>query len=90
MTRLDAWYDKRAQHSSLNWAIALTVTAGCYAFVGFLLFLKYFQRFDSFYLIVGPFDALLGAVGIFHGVHITHAVVRRLIAESHAAPIADR
>lgn len=85
MNRLDAWYDKRAQSYSLNWSMALTIIAGCYAFMGFLQFLKYFPRHESFWLFIGPFDALLGAAGIFHGVHAMHAVVRRLVADARQA-----
>jgi hypothetical protein len=85
MTRLQSYYDRTARNHSLNWAIALTIMAGSYCTIGVLQFLKYFQHHDSFYLFAGPIGILLGAVGIFQGVQVTHAVVRRLVAEASTA-----
>ena len=82
MTRLTAYYDKLARTYSLNWSIALTIMAAFYCCMGLLQSLRYIPHRESFWLIVGLFNIFLGAVGIFQGVHVTHAVVRRLIAES--------
>jgi len=86
MSRLQRYYDSHARNCSLNWAIAITLIFSAYSFLGFLQFLKYFQHHDTFYLLVGPFNILLGIAGIFQGVYIIHAVVRRLIAQSVVPP----
>jgi len=80
MKRLQPYYDKLARKYSLNWAIAFTVVFAFYCCLGLFQFLKYFPHHDSVYLLVGPLDFLLGIIGIFHGAQVTHAVVRRLVA----------
>lgn len=90
MSRLHAYYDRHARNYSLNWAIALTVVSAFYCFAGLVLCLKYFQHHDNFYLFVGIFNTLLGILGIFQGAQVTHAVVRRLIAEARHAVSTDR
>jgi hypothetical protein len=82
MNRLQPYYDKLARTYSLNWAIALSLVAACYGFLGLLQSLRYFENHQSFWLIFGPFNFFLGSMGVFQGVNVIHAVVRRLIAES--------
>ena len=85
-----SFYDRRAKTQSLNSALALTVAFGCYGCIGVFQVLKYFQGHDPFYLFVGLFTVLLGAGMVAHGFKLIHAIVRRLIAESHSAlPLSD-
>ncbi|HKF48820.1 MAG TPA: hypothetical protein VKB38_15785 [Terracidiphilus sp.] len=85
MSRLHSYYDRTARNYSLNWAIAIIAIFTFISSLGLFQFLKYLQRGDDFYLLVGPIDFLIGVFGVYRGVHITHAVVRRMIAESPSA-----
>ena len=80
MQRPNGRYDKIARTYSLNWAIAMLIFFPVICCMGFSQFLKYFSQNDSFYLLMGPLTLLVGLFGIYRGVQITHAVVRRLIA----------
>jgi hypothetical protein len=82
MNRLHTYYDHLARNYSLNWAIAFTVIFSFICSIGFFQFLKYLHQHDPFYLFFAPFEFILGLAGAFQGVQITHAVVRRLVAES--------
>ena len=85
MTRFTAYYDKLARTHSLNWALTLTLLYPFFAYMGFFKISNYFTHHDSFDIVVGSIWMLLGVLGIFHGVNVTHAVVRRLIAEAREA-----
>lgn len=83
MSRPLSKHDKTARSYSLNWAVAMVAIFTFISSLGLFQFLKYFQRGDEFYLLAGPLDFLVGVFGVYRSVHMTHAVVRRMIAESH-------
>lgn len=85
MNRLHPYYDRISRNYSLNWAIAITVIFSFICCMSFFQFFKYFQQHQSFYLILSPFNFLLGLAGIFQGAQITHAVMRRLVGQSAPA-----
>ena len=85
MNRLHRHYDKLARKASLNQALTITLMFAFYCSTGLFQVLYYFKQRDSFYLVIGPINILLGMVGILSGVQMIHAIVRRLVAESHGA-----
>lgn len=86
MRRLHPFYDNLARKYSLNWAIAFTAIFAFYSCMGLFQFLNYFHRPDGLYLVVGPFNFLLGGFGVIHGAQIIHAVVRRLVSNPVPRP----
>jgi hypothetical protein len=86
MSRVETYYDKIALNFPLNRAIALTVIFPSFAFIGFDQLLTYFRSDRSWLLFLGPLNLIAGIVGVFYGVHMIHAVVRRLVAEAEQRP----
>jgi len=79
---MDRPFDHLARRYTLNWAIATVVLWTAYFCIGFAQLAKYFRGHDTFYLFVGSFNMFFGFVGVYLGWQITHAVARRMTAQS--------
>ena len=88
MNRLERKIESGARKYTLGRALSLVVIWTAYGTVGAVQVVKFFSARDLFYLYAGIFNMLIGFFMVWFFLRMTHAVVRRMVAEAATPPAA--